>query len=187
MDIKDLVQLSSQKVRLSPDLMAIYIKAYREVFGNTPNCAGCTFSSDFTKLKRVVFSGKKQNTKIKNTMKTEQTFKLKKRQGKIYSYKREGKTIHFYDTNMTEQLAVEFLTHGSEAQIEERKKLFAVLPKFPESTESDTADSTKSEGVIINGDDYTLEAAIEFLEQQGTPTRATTIKGVQGFVNKLSS
>lgn len=132
MQIEELVKLSSQKVRSNSNLMAIYIDAFKEVFGKTPNCAGCTFSADFTKLKKAVL----KQTPIQKTRKmVDITFKLKKKLGKIHSYKKNGRTIHFYDTNMTEEIAIEYLTYGTPEQIENRKELFAVLPKLSEKEE----------------------------------------------------
>lgn len=195
MEVKDLVKKSSQEVRGNSNLMAIYIKYFKEYFGHEPNCAGCTFANDFTRLKRVVLSGCSQEQKISRTKKQSKmetkTFKLKKVEGKILSYKKNGKTIHFYDNNMTEQLAVEYLTHGTPEQIEARKKLFAILPNALIKTievKEEVVESTEptEEVVVISGKKYTLEKALEYLEEKGTPTRATTVKGVQKFVDKLN-
>lgn len=195
MEVKDLVKKSSQEVRGNSNLMAIYIKYFKEYFGHEPNCAGCTFANDFTRLKRVVLSGgsqeqQKSRTKKQGKMETK-TFKLKKVEGKILSYKKNGKTIHFYDNNMTEQLAVEYLTNGTPEQIEDRKKLFAILPNSIIETievKEEVIEPTESteEVVVISGKKYTLEKALEYLEDKGTPTRATTVKGVQKFVDKLN-
>lgn len=132
MQIEELVKLSSQKVRSDSNLMAIYIDAFKKTFGKVPNCAGCTFSADFTKLKKAVL----KQTPIQKTKKmADTTFKLKRKLGKIHSYKKNGRTIHFYDTNMTEEIAIEYLTYGTPEQIEKRKELFAVLPKLSEKEE----------------------------------------------------
>lgn len=138
MQIEELVKLSSQKVRRDSNLMAIYIDAFKNTFGKVPNCAGCTFSADFTKLKKAVL---KQTPIQKAKKMADTTFKLKKKLGKIHSYKKNGRTIHFYDTNMTEEIAVEYLTYGTPEQIESRKELFAVLPKLSEKEELKSNDS----------------------------------------------
>ena len=116
------------------------------------------------------------------------TFKLRKSEGKILSFKKNGRTIHFYDNNMTEDLAVEYLTNGTPEQIEERKKLFAILPNALKAEIVETTDPTDptEEIVVISGENYTLEKAIQYLEEKGNPTRATTVKGVQKFVDKLN-
>lgn len=194
MEVKELIQKSSQEVRGSSNLMTIYIKFFKEYFGHEPNCAGCTFANDFTRLKRVVLSGGSKEQQTARTKKHramgEKTFKLKKTEGKILSFKKNSKTIHFYDNNMTEHLAVEYLTNGTPEQIEERKKLFAILPNALianiEVKEEVIENTDPAEAVVvISGQNYTLEKAIEYLEEQGTPTRATTVKGVQKFVDKL--
>ena len=185
MEVKDLVKKSSQEVRGNSNLMAIYIKFFKEYFGHEPNCAGCTFANDFTRLKRVVLSGGSKGQQIARAKKHRametKTFKLKKTEGKILSFKKSGRTIHFYDSNMTEHVAVEYLTHGTPEQIEERKKLFAILPNAIIETTEPTEDV-----VVISGENYTLEKALEYLNDKGTPTRATTVKGVQKFVDKLN-
>lgn len=191
MEVKDLVKKSSQEVRGNSNLMAIYIKYFKEYFGHEPNCAGCTFANDFTRLKRVVLSGGKISITKKQSKMETKTFKLKKTEGKILSYKKNGRTIHFYDNNMTERLAVEYLTNGTPEQIEDRKKLFAILPNSIIETievKEEVIEPTESteEVVVISGQKYTLEKAIQYLEDKGTPTRATTVKGVQKFVDKLN-
>lgn len=191
MEVKELIQKSSQEVRGNSNLMAIYIKYFKEYFGHEPNCAGCTFANDFTRLKRVVLSGGSQKQQIARTKKhkaMEKTFKLKKTEGKIFSFKKNSKTIHFYDNNLTEDVAVEYLTHGTPEQIEERKKLFAILPNAFKAEIIGPTEPTEpaEEVVVISGQNYTLEKAIEYLNEKGTPTRATTVKGVQKFVDKLN-
>lgn len=127
MTVQELVTLSSQKVRRDSDLMAFYIESFKAQFGKAPNCAGCTFSSDFIKLKSAVEKGTKPQKEM--TMRnTEVTFKLSKRQGKILSYVKGGRTIRQYDNKMTEDFAVAYLTNGTKQEITERKKIFRELP-----------------------------------------------------------
>lgn len=56
------------------------------------------------------------------------TFKLKKTTNTILAYKLNGRTHRKYDNLMTEEFAIAYLTNGSEKEIAERKKLFAILP-----------------------------------------------------------
>ena len=51
MELKELVKLDSQKVRRDSNLMRLYINYFKDAFSFEPNCAGCTFSKDFKKLK----------------------------------------------------------------------------------------------------------------------------------------
>lgn len=168
MQIEELVKLSSQKVRGNSDLMAIYINAFKEVFGKTPNCAGCTFSADFTKLKKVVL---KQIPIQKTRKMADTTFKLKKKLGKIHSYKKNGRTIHFYDTNMTEEIAIEYLTYGTPEQIEKRKELFAVLPNLSEKQERESNDSQTEEELIKDIDVVSEEITETEKPKRGRKTK----------------
>lgn len=126
MEIKELIKLNSREVRGNSNLMAIYISAFESQFGYKPNCAGCTFNSDFQRLKKAVNSNKQS---VKKNTKMENTFKLLKVRGQILSFKKGKKTIRQYDNRMTEEFAVEFLTNGTKEEIEQRKKLFRTLPK----------------------------------------------------------
>lgn len=126
----ELILLNSDKVRRDSSLMAFYIETFFETFGYKPNCAGCTFNSDFNKLK-IALSGKKNNlTLTVNNTKMENTFKLKKVESKILAFKKGKVTLRLYDTNLNENFVIDFLTHGTEEEIEQRKKLFSKLPKL---------------------------------------------------------
>ena len=57
MKIEELVKLKPETVRKDPELMPLYIKYYTEAFNIAPDCAGCTFSVDFKKLKKLVLTG----------------------------------------------------------------------------------------------------------------------------------
>lgn len=127
MSVNELILMNSREVRKNPDLMAIYIESFKNQFGYKPNCAGCTFNSDFQKLKNAV-SGKNKQTTTKPIIMSK-TFKLYHVKGEILTYKKGKKTIRQYDNRMTEEFAIGFLTNGTPKQIEERKKLFRVLPK----------------------------------------------------------
>lgn len=127
MDIQELILLNSREVRANSNLMAIYINAFEKQFGYRPNCAGCTFNSDFQKLKNTFLN--MSNITTINTIKMENTFQLRQVKGDILTYKENGRTVRQYDNRMTEEFAVGFLSNGTEEQIEERKKLFKKLPK----------------------------------------------------------
>lgn len=129
MTVEELIKLNSQKVRGNSDLMAFYIESFEKQFGKKPNCAGCTFKTDFQKLKRAIESKSKPQKQIIMDANTEITFQLNSKKGKILSFKKGKAKIYNYDNKMTEEFAVGYLTHGTKAEIEERKKLFKVLPK----------------------------------------------------------
>lgn len=189
MKVDVLVNLSSQKVRRDSNLMAIYITEYKKAFGITPNCAGCTFSKDFEKLRKYVLRWelpKQQKTQTNTNDMT--TFKLKKKQGKILSYKKDGKTFRIYDTAMTDSFAVAYLTNGTEEQLKQRKELFSKLPDaLVEVNEVEVVkEETKKNLILINEKEYSLEDALELLNKAELTTKTTSLKGVQKYINKLS-
>jgi hypothetical protein len=127
MTIQELILLNSDKVRRDSSLMAFYIEAFVSTFNYKPTCTGCSFSSDWRKL--VNFVNKNENLvtlqKSKNTM---STFKLKKVSNIILAYKKGGVTFRKYDNLLNEDFVIAYLTNGTEQEIEQRKKLFSVLP-----------------------------------------------------------
>ena len=121
--VHDLFKYTAEEVRKSEPLTAIYIDLFKQQFGYEPSCVPCTFNSDFNKLKM----SRMRNTNIK---KADNTFVLKAVKYKILSYLGKDKKIRrSYDNNMTEDFAVGYLSNGTKEEIEERKKLFKVLPK----------------------------------------------------------
>jgi hypothetical protein len=128
MDVLDLIKMDGRKVRENSNLMSVYIETFFSIFGYKPNCAGCTFKNDFEKLKNAILIGKRpaQNN---NIMETNKTFKLKKTNGTILTYRLNKRPFRMYDNRLTEDFAVAFLTNGSKEEITERKRLFDVLPE----------------------------------------------------------
>lgn len=126
MRVDELILKSPDKVRKSPDLMAFYLREYEKIFGRLPNCAGCTFKSDWKKFVQAV---KKPTKQIKETMATtEKTFKLKDNRVRIMTYWLDKSPQRKYSNKLTEDFAIGYLTHGTKEQIEARKKEFAILP-----------------------------------------------------------
>ena len=126
--------------------MVFYIESFIEAFGYKPVCAGCSFSSDWAKLARFVNSGEMPN-KNKNIMSN--TFKLKKVTNTILRYEIGGSVVRKYDNLMDEDFAIGFLTNGTPTQIEERKKLFAVLPAEKKKNESKETPSEVEEIEVV--------------------------------------
>lgn len=127
MTATELIQYKSHEVRRDSDLMASYVKLFSEIMGYTPNCAGCTFKNDWTKFVKAVSNSTELQLQKTNIMATK-SFELKKARKTIHTYKKDGRPVRSYNDNMTEEFAIAFLTHGTEEQIEERKKLFKKLP-----------------------------------------------------------
>lgn len=130
MDIKEFILINSDKVRRDSSLMAFYIESYYQIFGFKPSCAGCTFNSDWKKFVTAVNNGEKSVTLNTKQLIMETTFKLKKTNNEILAYKVGGRTYRKYDNKLTEEFAIAYLTHGTEEEIEQRKKRFSVLPKL---------------------------------------------------------
>lgn len=127
MDIQELILLNSDKVRRDSNLMAFYIESFVKAFGYKPVCTGCSFSSDWRKLVNHV-NGKLNLVTLQKSKNTMSTFKLKKVSNVILAYKKDGVTYRKYDNLLNEDFAIAYLTFGTEHEIEQRKKMFAVLP-----------------------------------------------------------
>lgn len=120
----ELILKGKHKVRGNSDLMLHYIELFRQQFGYKPNCAGCTFNSDWNK-----FVAKKGGAISSNAVgASAKSFELVKKQNIILSFKHDGKTYRSYDNTMSENFAIGYLTHGTETELQIRKKLFRKLP-----------------------------------------------------------
>lgn len=127
MTVEELIKIDAKKVRNSSDLMAFYISAFKSKFGKAPNCASCTFKNDFQKLVKAI-KNNEEPIKLTTMENKEITFKLAKREGKIISFVKNGRTIRRYDNKLTEEFAIDYLTFGTKEEILERRKRFKVLP-----------------------------------------------------------
>lgn len=120
MTVNELILLDKAKVRRDSNLMHLYLEFFKEAFGRVPNCAGCSFATDWQKL--VALYSKKSVTLQKvNPMKT---ITIKKIQGKILTYKKNGKTFRLYDNILTDSFIKEYVSNGTEEEIKERLKMF---------------------------------------------------------------
>lgn len=120
MTVQELILLNKAEVRRNSNLMHLYLTYFKEAFGKTPNCASCSFGTDWQKLVSL-YSEKTVTLQKVNPMKT---IKIKKVQGKILNYKKDGKTYRQYDNILTDEFIKEFITNGTEEEIAERKKMF---------------------------------------------------------------
>lgn len=141
MTIEDLIKAGKDQVRRNPDLMSAYILLFTEVFGRKPDCAPCTFNRDW---ERLINSTNPINLEIM----TGKTFRLINN-SIIYSYdeldvklKRKIRK-RAYGNVMTEEFAINYLTHGTAQQIADRKKQFAVLPSKFVEVENEEKDLSK--------------------------------------------
>lgn len=149
MTTEELINKGATKVRNSPNLMAFYITLYTDIFGKAPNCAGCTFTKDFNTLKNHV--NKETHNPIKSKIMKAKTFKLKKINGTIHTYKVGRTPVRMYDNRMTEAFAIAYLTNGTPEEIEARKALFAVFPNLETATAGNAPAPTTTEADGLGG------------------------------------
>lgn len=121
MTVEELILLDISKVRRDSNLMHLYLQHFKETFKYSPNCAGCSFSSDWYKL--VSFYSKKTVALQKQTVMSNK-ITIKKTQGKILSYKKEGKTFRLYDNILNDEFINGYISNGTDEEITERKKMF---------------------------------------------------------------
>lgn len=120
MDIQEFILIDKNKVRRDSNLMSLYLDFFEKTFNTKPNCAGCSFGTDWNKL--VSFYSKKSVTLPKQKVMSEIT--IKKITGQILSYKKDGKTYRRYDNVLYDDFIKEYLTYGTDEELSERKKLF---------------------------------------------------------------
>lgn len=148
---------------------------------------GTTCSSCPNKLPGYVKSLKNLNTS--NQMKTSENsnFKLQER----VTIPIPGTSKAYSNHNLTDEIAIELI-----AKNPNRKALFVVLPKDVDAQvaaflkNKASAEGTKlvpaGEVVTIGAVAYTVGQAVDLLAKVGVETKATTAKGINGVINKLS-
>lgn len=158
MTVNELILKNKHEVRRDSNLMSLYLKYFTETFKKSPSCAGCTFSSDWQKL--VSFYSVENNKSVTlqkvNPMKT---ITIKKIQGKILTYQKNGKTFRLYDNILNDAFIKEYISNGTKEEIEERKKMF----NFP--VEDSGAEEIKPIKIIVqNTEAYEADKAIETIQ-----------------------
>jgi hypothetical protein len=147
---KELMSLDSQRVRHDENLMRLYIDLFRRIFYREPNCAGCTFSDDWRKLKAHITTPEIQGTNL-NTM-SNITFEIVgTNRNKIHRFvDSKGKVHRAYGWSMTEDFAQKFLASAKdEEELAQRKRIFKVLPS--ESLENPAEATQTVGGVTFSG------------------------------------
>lgn len=158
MTVEELILLDKAKVRRDSNLMHLYLEHFQTAFGRVPNCAGCSFGTDWQKL--VAKYSKNYVTLQKG--KPMKTIQIKKIAGKILTYKKDGRTYRQYDNILTDAFIKEYISNGTEEEIAERKKMF----NFPvEETLSEEKKPIKI--VVENTEAY--EASKEAVAQHKIP------------------
>lgn len=120
MTVEELILLDKAKVRRDSNLMHLYLEHFKTAFGRIPNCAGCSFGTDWSKL--VAKYSKNYVTLQKG--KPMKTIQIKKIAGKILTYKKDGRTYRQYDNILTDAFIKEFIVSGTEEENKERVKMF---------------------------------------------------------------
>ena len=123
MTIQEFILLDKAKVRRDSNLMHLYLEFFKEAFNRVPNCAGCSFSTDWQKLINF-HTGNKEKSVTLQKQKVMNTISIKKIQGKILTYKKDGKTFRQYDNILTDSFIKEYVSNGTEEEILERRKMF---------------------------------------------------------------
>lgn len=138
MTINEFILLDKAKVRRDSNLMSLYLDFFKTAFGRGPNCAGCSFGTDWQKLVSLYsIKGEKKVTLQKG--KIMNTISIKKIQGKILTYRKDGKTFRQYDNILTDEFIKEFIVSGTEEENKERVKMFNFTTTQPESIVIDTS------------------------------------------------
>lgn len=150
MTIQEFILLDKAKVRRDSNLMSLYLEFFKEAFNRVPNCAGCSFATDWQKLINF-HTGSKQKSVTLQKQKVMNTISIKKIQGKILAYKKDGKTYRMYDNILTDSFIKEYVSNGTEEEISERKKMF----NFPVEQEIDSKEEKIK--IIQVGREITIE------------------------------
>ena len=139
MDVKELLKLGSQKIRMNSALLSAFVEEYYKVFGVRPNCAGCTFKTTYADLYAKVF-GVNKNNFIKHVIMENYKINVRERSN-IHSFvdPKTKKVRRSYGKNMSEEFAIAFLKNGSKKEIEERKLIFDFIPQPEVKAEKPTA------------------------------------------------
>lgn len=122
MTAQELILIDKGKVRRDSNLMSLYLVYFQEAYGYRPSCAGCSFATDWQKI--VSFYSNKQEKTLNLPKENFMEIKIKKIQGKILSYKKDGKTFRLYDNILNNEFIDGYLKNGSKEELTERKKLF---------------------------------------------------------------
>lgn len=113
---------------------------FTALFGSAPTCAGCTFERDW---RRFIAEAKKpggmkkiinlQEQRPMGQKEENMEYRLHNRhRAEILTYVKGGKPFRTYGRTMTDEFAREYLTNGSPEQLEQRRRMFAQVPKNQE-------------------------------------------------------
>ena len=122
MTAQELILIDKGKVRRDSNLMSLYLVYFQEAYGYKPSCAGCSFATDWEKIVKFYSNKKEKSLNLPKEIFMEIT--IKKIQGKILSYKKDGITFRLYDNILNPEFINGYLKNGTDEELTERKKLF---------------------------------------------------------------
>ena len=170
MTAQELILLDKGKVRRDSNLMSLYLVYFKEAYKYTPSCAGCSFGTDWQKF--VSFYSTKEEKVLNLQKEIFMKITIKKIQGKILSYKKDGKTFRLYDNILTTEFIDGYLKNGSKEELAERKKLF----NFPIVEEPKSILLIQTEKELKAFDENGIEKEIIFSEIPTKKKRGRKIK-----------
>lgn len=133
MTLQELINKGSSAIRGNNELMSLFIKYYKENFTDEPSCYSCSWNGTFNKLAQIV---NHSTINTRTMISQNKTFILKKGlKENMLSYKHLHRTYRLYIKDLNDNFVINFLTYGTEQEIEDRKKMFEKLPGFLESKE----------------------------------------------------
>lgn len=138
MTIEEFILLDKAKVRRDSNLMSLYLEFFKNAFGRVSNCAGCSFATDWQKLVSL-YSNKVEKKVTLQKVNPMRTITIKKIQGKILTYRKDGKTYRQYDNILTDEFIKNYIEYGVEGDKESRLKMFN-FPVEEEFTQKEKTD-----------------------------------------------
>lgn len=114
---KELALKPANEIRNNSNLMRLYIERYKAVFNSEPNCAGCTFSSDFTRFKNAILT----KTNLKTGVMANKNQVRQQYRNEILTYKKGNKTFRSYGRLADDEFIDNYLKNGTKEEIAERK------------------------------------------------------------------
>ena len=122
---EELIFKGKHKVRNTPDLMRIYKELFIQEFGRAPAMCCSGFAPDWNAFERGIVKFNQQN---QITM-AGKTFVYTGKRNEILVFRKNGVPHKKYAYKADDNFMIDFLTYGTAQEIEERKKLFKVLPQ----------------------------------------------------------
>lgn len=167
---KDFLNLKSSEIKNNPTLLGLFIQAFEDVMKRTPICSGCSLNSEYDSFLNEVarFENREKeiilNTKNITKMNKGKTFTLSiNATDSILAYVDEkGNDRRKFVERLTDEFVNDYLTHGTDEEIELRKKKFS---KFPDSFEK-TEDLEDLEAVKTEDELLRAEAEAKELEEK---------------------